>query len=65
MLHCVHRQGPGRINTTAGSVVFNTANMAVNKSYEVKVVVVKGARRSTARVVVEVVHGAPPSVGIR
>ena len=55
----------GRIAVTTGSLTFNTANMRVNGSYEMMVIVTKATRRSIAKILIDIVDGTTPSVTIR
>ena len=60
------KQGPGRIDTTSGSLTFDTGNMKVNKTYEFKVQVFKdGHDLVEMAAYVTIVDGVPPEISIK
>lgn len=59
------RQGPGRIDTDAGSLSFDTANMQINQTYVFKIQVRKDERVAETTAEIEIVQGDPPELTIR
>lgn len=59
-------QGPGRIDTIAGSLLFDTGNMKINKTYEIKVAAYKtGHQHAETSAYITIVEGVPPEITIR
>jgi len=59
------RQGPGLIGITGqGTLTFSARNMLLNDIYVFHLIVVKGDRRDTAEMRLNIVAGTPPAVDI-
>lgn len=59
------RQGPGKIDTSNGTLSFDTANMQINQTYVFKIQVRKDDRMAETTAELEIVSGDPPELTVR